>query len=131
MKKPMSTATKVILIVGSLGVLFVLFVGSILFVVTRVMRSSDVFVTAVRAASENAEVASACQGPVVAGMLMSGSIQTTNGSGTADIEIPFDCPRTKGRIHAVGTKSNDLWTYTTLDVRLNGEDRNIDVRTPQ
>lgn len=104
--------------VGCLG-LFLLCgggIGGIFYAATSAIKSSTVYTDAVKTAKADPEVQQLLGTPIEVGMIMTGSINVQNSSGTADIEIPITGPNGAAKIHAVATKANDKWTFTTLQV---------------
>jgi hypothetical protein len=100
-----------VLIVGVAG-----FVAFIVFVVVAAMRSSTPYQDAMQRASNDPRVIEAIGSPIEPGMFISGSINTENRSGEADITIPISGPKRKAWIHVQGTKEGGRWTYTKMQV---------------
>lgn len=90
------------------------FVAFIVFVVFASMRSSDPYKEALQRARNDPRVIATLGTPIEPGMFVSGSINTQNRSGNADISVPVHGPKAKGTIHVVGTKSEGRWSYTTM-----------------
>jgi hypothetical protein len=59
--------------------------------------------------------------PITAG-LPQGSINESNGSGSADYTISVTGPQANGKLHVVGTRDNSIWTITTETLNVNGTD---------
>ena len=100
--------------------LFVGFFAVIFFGVFGILKSTEVYKTSLAAAQNSAEVQEALGTPVEAGLFMSGSINTNGGSGDADISIPISGPNGKGTVYAIATKSAGTWSYSTLEVQVEG-----------
>lgn len=45
-------------------------------------------------------------------------ISYKNDDGEADINIPIKGPNGKGKIYVVGTKRNEVWSYSEMEVRI-------------
>ena len=108
--------------VGCLGILalFVLGIFGIVTIVFRAMKSSDVYREAFERAQNSPEVQAALGTPIEDGWWMSGQINVTNDTGNANIVIPISGPKGKGSIHAVATKDGGKWTYSRLEVQVEG-----------
>ncbi|MEO8383210.1 MAG: cytochrome c oxidase assembly factor 1 family protein [Acidobacteriota bacterium] len=94
----------------------VAFVAFIVFVVFGSMRSSDPYKEALQRARNDPRVIAALGTPIEPGLFVSGSINTQNQSGTADLSIPISGPKQSASIHVVGTKEGGRWTYTRIVV---------------
>ena len=101
---------------GVLVVGCVVFVAFIAFVVVGAMRSSTPYKDAMQRAQTDPRVIEALGSPIEPGLFISGSINTQNQSGDADINIPVSGPKGKASIHVVGTKDSGRWTYTRMIV---------------
>lgn len=106
------------------------FVGTILTVVFGAIHSSDVYKEAVARAKSNPAVISALGTPIDTGLLPSGNIKLDNSSGDADLSIPIHGPHGHATIHAVATKSDGQWHYSTLSVNVDGTNNHIDLLPP-
>jgi len=54
--------------------------------------------------------------PVERGLLISGNIQVSGPSGSADIAIPVRGPKGKATVYAVAQKSGGIWKLETLEI---------------
>ena len=97
-------------------VIGVAFVAFIVFVVVGAMRSSTPYKDAMQRAENDPRVIEALGSPIKPGLLISGSINTQNRNGDADISIPISGPKGKGTIQVVGTKDSGRWSYTKMTV---------------
>ena len=107
--------------------LIVAFIAAIFFFVFGILKSSDVYKTALARAKSDPAVIEALGEPIKEGWLIMGK---TNGEGTggqADIGIPISGPKGKGTAYAVATKTAGRWTYTTLEVEVEGRPERIDL----
>ena len=89
-------------------------IAFIFFIAFTAMRSADPFKDAVQQARNDPRAVEALGTPIEPGWFMSGSINTQNQSGNADINVPLKGPKQKGSIHVVGTKEGGRWTYTRM-----------------
>jgi hypothetical protein len=114
---------------GCLGMLVVvgLFFGAIFYGVTSVMKSSDVYKETMAKAVQNPIIKAKLGSPIEANGMLSGSIQTTNYSGDADIHIPIKGSHAEGVIHVIATKENNIWTYSTMTFYVAGDSKGVDV----
>jgi hypothetical protein len=103
---------------GALVVAAVVFVGLIVFGVLSLMRGSDVCEQAVAKAQASSRVQTALGQPITQGWYVTGSINTSNDSGSADVNIPISGPKGSATIHAVATKAAGVWTFSVLRVTL-------------
>jgi hypothetical protein len=107
------------------------FVGAILAIVFGTIKSTDVYEEALSLARSNPAVLEALGQPVEDGWWMSGQINTSGPSGSADIAIPLHGPKGKGTLYAVATKSAGRWEYQTLELEVRGRDERIDLLTAE
>ena len=112
---------------GSLIVLFAVFVVSIVLLVFSVIRSTDVFRDALERAKADPQVRTELGEPIKEGWWLSGNVETTGPSGTADISIPLKGSRQSGTLYAVAHKSAGRWTYQTLEVEVKGREGRINL----
>ncbi|HEX4638834.1 MAG TPA: cytochrome c oxidase assembly factor 1 family protein [Chthoniobacterales bacterium] len=103
----------------ALGVLLV--VCMVLFVF-GVLKSSDVYKTAVARAKDDQRVTAALGTPIREGMVPSGSTKVNGPSGEANIAIPISGPKGKGTIYAEATKASGEWTFSKLEVKIDNGD---------
>lgn len=111
----------------SLFVLFLAFIAVLVFVVFAAMKSSDVYKTAVARAKASPAVTQALGSPLKEGMLVSGSTNTSGGSGSADLSIPVSGPKGQGTIYVTATKSGGEWIYSKLFVEVAQTKAKIDL----
>jgi hypothetical protein len=102
--------------VGCFGMLTlaVLFVGLIMTLVIGLMKSSDIYRLAVAASSQHPAVIEVTGEPVKQGLLVTGNIHISNGSGDADIRFHLRGPEGGGTLHATGSRSDGKWTLESL-----------------
>lgn len=110
-------------------VLGALFAGGIAMFVFGVIKSTDVYQTALKRAQNSSEVQAALGTPIEAGMLVSGSVNTNNGQGTADINFSISGPKGTGTVIARASKEpGGTWMYSILQVNITGTGQVIDLR---
>jgi hypothetical protein len=101
------------------GILFFGFIGFIVFigvVVIGSFRNSDPYREAVRRAQSDPRVVEALGQPIEIGLFVSGSINTENDQGTANLSIPISGPKGKAKIYVVAEKKRRRWTYSEMYV---------------
>ena len=107
----------------------VIFGGIVLFVFGA-LKASDAYHIAVQRAETNPQVISALGSPVEEGLFLSGNVNVNGASGNANLAIPVSGPKAKGKLHAVAEKSGGVWTYSKLDVQVDGTGETIDLLGP-
>ena len=108
--------------IGCLGIIGII-VAFCVFIVTFVfglMKSSEPYKVAVEAARQDAEVTAALGSPIEPGMFPSGNISTSGSTGEANLSIPISGPNGSATIDVNATKSGGTWTYSQMQVRLDG-----------
>jgi len=123
-----SSNLKWILVIGcgsllAMGLCIVLFAGGIVTAVFGALRSSDVYTEALAAAQESEEVIDTLGEPVEAGWLISGSIETSGGSGSADLSIPISGTDGSGDLIAVARREAGQWEFSRLYVEVDNGPR--------
>ena len=98
----------------------VIFVVCIVFFVFSVLKSTDVYKTALARAKNDQGVVAALGTPIQDGLVPSGKTNVNGPSGEADIAIPISGPKAKATIYAVGTKSAGKWEFSKLAVQIDG-----------
>ena len=112
----------------SLVTLLLLCGGGIFAAVSMVfglLKSSEPYKEALVRANASAQVQNAMGTPVEPGFIVGGSINLNNDSGTAILDIPVTGPKGKGSIHVDGTKAAGTWTYSAMDVTVEGQAEKI------
>lgn len=97
-----------------------LFVVCIAFFVFSILKSSDVYKTAVARAKNDQRVVGVLGTPIQEGMFVSGKTNSTGPSGEADLGIPISGPKGKATVYVVATKSTGEWTFSKLAVKVDG-----------
>jgi hypothetical protein len=106
--------------------LFLVFVGSILVIVFRAMKSTDVYEALARAKADPA-VIEALGSPIKDGFLMSGNTNVNGASGESNLAIPISGPKGKGTIYVSANKSLGQWNYSALTVEVAQTHERIDL----
>ncbi len=116
---PVGCLSFIVLIVG--------FVLCIVVFVFGVMKSTDVYKTALTRAKANAEVQAALGTPIKEGWFISGNTHADGASGDANLSIPISGPKGSGTIYLVAEKKAGRWNYSTLEVEVPGRKDRIDL----
>jgi hypothetical protein len=107
------------------------FAATLLLVVEGSFHHSDVFAQAMARAGENAQVRSQIGVPLKAGWLISGNLNLSGSSGSAELSIPIAGSHHKGSIHLVAVKSAGTWRFKQLLVNVAGQTEVIDLLTAE
>jgi hypothetical protein len=126
--KPRGTHWKLIagLIAGILLLVIVAICGFVIFIMS-LLKNSDVAKQALARARSNPGVVEHLGTPIKAGWFVSGSINLHDSSGDADLTMPISGPKGKGTIHLTAHKSAGTWTFSVLQVELEGSKEKIDL----
>ena len=116
---PVGCLTTILVVVGG--------VAALAYGVFSMMKSADVFTDAIAKARANAAVVEALGSPIEDGLMMSGNINVSGGSGDADLAVPLTGPKGTGTLYIVATKSAGEWRYSTLQVEVESSDQRIDL----
>ena len=108
----------------AIGAALVALVVSLVF---GALKSSDVYKQAFEKASKNRTVIAEMGEPITSGWLVGGSISVSGPTGNADIEIPISGPKKSGAIYAVAQKSGGRWTFSRLEVSVQGRSDRINL----
>lgn len=114
-----AVALCILLIVGGAAGIFAAVFSSI--------KSSDVYQTALTEATTNSELVNTLGDPIKAGFFPSGSISIENSTGEASLSIPISGPKGKGTLYVEATKSAGTWTYSVMEVAVEGQLERIDL----
>jgi Cytochrome oxidase complex assembly protein 1 len=111
----------------SVGLLFLLFVASILVIVFSAMKSTDVYREALARAKADPVVIQALGSPIKDGLLMSGNTNVNGASGESNLAIPISGPKAKGTIYVSANKALGVWNYSGLVVEVSQTHQRIDL----
>jgi hypothetical protein len=104
------------------------FIGVTVFaVVIWSMNSSWAYSEGTRLARSNVRVARELGEPIEFGWFVTGQINVTGDSGTADIAIPVRGHNNKGKVYIVAHKVHGEWKVDEAVARLNDADKVIDL----
>ena len=111
--------------VGCLGIAIFVIAG--LALVFGIIKSTYVYKEALSRANASTQISEAVGKPIKPGFMVSGSINVSGPSGNAEIAIPISGPQGSGTIYVVAQKSAGKWTFTTLEVEIEGREHRIDL----
>jgi hypothetical protein len=112
------------LILG-LALLLALVVGGLLTFVFGLLKSSEPYQHAVAVASSNPDVVRELGAPIVPTWHVSGNINVAGTSGNADLAIVLNGARRRGTVYVVAKKNDGVWTYSKLQVLVDGQESPI------
>ena len=95
--------------------------GGIYALVSSMMRDSRLYHEAMARASSDERVVEALGAPLEPGVLMSGSMETSGSTTTADIHFPLTGPKGKGRLYLNGSDRDGELQFRVLEVRVGNE----------
>lgn len=105
------------------GVVFLLVAG-----VFGLMKQAEPYRHGLQAAQANPAVIAALGSPIEPGFFASGSIHVDNASGEARLAIPIAGSRGKGTVYVDAEKTRDRWSYSHLEVAIDGSPHRIDLQ---
>ena len=94
--------------------------------VSKILKTSEPYQTALARAKANEKVVAALGTPIEDGF-PSGSVNTNNDSGDADLNVSLTGPKGKGTLYVVGTRARGTWTYSKMSVTLTATGDEIDL----
>jgi photosystem II stability/assembly factor-like uncharacterized protein len=91
------------------------------------MGDSEVSKLAFARAQSDLGVAQRLGEPVKRGWFVTGNVEGGGSTGHADLAIALSGPKGKGKLYVVATEHAGQWTFETLQLKLEGEDKRIDL----
>jgi Cytochrome oxidase complex assembly protein 1 len=110
--------------------LLALLIGGILSLVFGMIKSSEPYQHAVSVATQDSRVNAQLGAPVTPGWFMSGSINESGSSGTADIAIPLKGSQRQGTLYVGAQKSAGRWRYQRLEMAIGNVPDRINLMLP-
>ncbi|MFD0319911.1 cytochrome c oxidase assembly factor Coa1 family protein [Lysobacter gummosus] len=89
--------------------------------------SSEPVRHSVTLAQANPAVVAALGKPLEVGMMIQGSMHTSNDDGHADLSLPLTGPLGKGRLYLKADRAVGRWSYSLIEVAIDGSDQRIDL----
>lgn len=96
------------------------FIALLVSLVFGLIKSSTPYQQALAKAQQDPVVISRLGTPIKGGLLVSGSVNLSGGTGQANLAIPLQGPRGSGTLYVEARQSAGTWTYSTLTVRPDG-----------
>lgn len=91
------------------------------------MKSSGAYQEAVAIAVEDPRVIQAIGEPVEEGFFVTGNINTSGSSGSADIRIPLSGPRGEASLYVIANRHAGEWQFNTLVLETEENGQRIDL----
>ena len=111
----------------TLIVMFLLFIGSIVYGVSSAFKESTPYKEAKSKAEQHPVVLEYIGKPIATNGIMTGEISVSNDNGKANITMPVKGPKGVGHIAVVGTKTNGVWSYSSMTVTIKDPEQTIDL----
>ncbi len=112
----------VVVVLGGVGFLFAIFA-----LVFGLMKSTQVYETALFEAQTNPAVIEHLGNRIEDGLIFTGNMEVNPTSGYADIVIPISGQKGSGSLYVEAEKVAGSWEYYTLEVAVHGSDISIDL----
>ncbi|NAS12609.1 cytochrome c oxidase assembly factor Coa1 family protein [Poritiphilus flavus] len=100
----------------TLIVLFVIFVSSIFFGVTKMFEESAPYEYALEKINNDDQMIELMGSPIEKDGIMSGNYEWKNGVKSADMSIPISGPKNSGTLYIRATGEGEEWTYHEIRV---------------
>jgi hypothetical protein len=115
--------------VGVIGGLAALacFVGLVFLIVFGIFKGSDAYADAIAHARSSPAVLHELGEPVEPGWWVSGSINITGATGSADFATTLRGPIGRGTLYVTAEKEAGRWKYRVLEVAVEGKSERIDL----
>ena len=110
------------LVALGVGLVFAL-IGAVL----GIIKSTEVYQTALSEARSDFAVVAAIGTPIEAGTLVQGNIEVNPGSGYADLAIPIEGPGGSATVHVQAEKHQGEWAYVTMTVAVHDTGETVDL----
>ena len=91
------------------------------------LKSTDAYQQGMSRARSDPVVIEALGLPIKDGWFLTGSVEVNAQSGTADLQIPVSGPKGAGTIYVAGTKIAGVWTYSRLNIKLDGSGQTVEL----
>lgn len=96
-----------------------------------IIKSSDIYQTALQEAQTNPAVSQALGEPVEPGWWVTGSIRVNGPNGNADIAVPLSGPKNSGTLYVVAFKEAGKWHFSQLEVEVQNQAERINLLNEQ
>lgn len=112
---------------ATLIVIFVLFIGGIIFGAVSMVKNSEPFEEALERAQRHEVVIEHLGEPLESDGLFDGNLSYSNGEKEANITVPVKGPKGKGKIKVIGSATDDTWSYEKMEIILLAEKDTINL----
>ncbi len=112
----------IVLVGGGVG-----FIVAIFALIFGLMKSTEVYETALFEAQTNPAVIEHLGNRIEDGLIFTGNMEVNPSSGYADIVIPISGQKGSGSLYVQAEKIAGSWQYYTLEVAVHGSDISIDL----
>lgn len=110
-----------------IGVVF----GVVFLSIFTAIGNSEATAEALKRAGASPQMQDKLGTPLTRGWFTAGSVETANGSSSAEVRIPVSGPKGIGKIHAVGYKrAGEEWVFTVLEVAIDGTGEHVNLLRP-
>ncbi|MBW4530201.1 MAG: cytochrome c oxidase assembly factor 1 family protein [Aphanothece saxicola GSE-SYN-MK-01-06B] len=106
------------------------FIALIVGLVFGLIKSTTPYQQALARAQKDPVVISRLGTPINGGLLVSGSVNLSGGTGQANLAIPLQGSKGSGTLYVEARQSAGTWTYSTLTVRPDGPGEPISLLRP-
>jgi hypothetical protein len=110
----------------SLIIIFAVFIASLFFGITSLLKSSDSYKIALDKAQHNKIVIEKLGSPIEDDGIASGSVNINNDVENCNLKIPIKGSKGTGILHVVGTK-NGTWKFHEMNVYVKSSKENINL----
>jgi hypothetical protein len=91
------------------------------------LKQSDAYKEALDKVRGDGAAVEALGEPIEPGFFLSGTVNVSGPSGDAVLSIPLQGPKGKGTLYLEATKSAGRWTYSLLELAVEGVDERVDL----
>ena len=115
--------------VGCLTLLLVVLgaVLALVYFVFGMMKQAEPYQHGLAAAAASPAVVQALGTPLHGGLMLQGQIEVSDEDGSAELTIPIEGPRSRGKVYVVAHKQGGPWIYDVLEADI-GAPARIDLR---
>ncbi|MEZ5323707.1 MAG: cytochrome c oxidase assembly factor Coa1 family protein [Verrucomicrobiales bacterium] len=99
--------------------------------VFSMMKKSEPYQHAIAQVQTDSQAVAFLGEPIEPGWLVTGSINLSGSSGSADLSIPVEGSKASGRINVIASKSGGEWSYSVLRLTADGLAQPLDLRADE
>jgi hypothetical protein len=101
-------------VVAAIVATFALYCGSLMVAIESIVQSSEIYKITVKNAQDSPCVASLLGTPLTPGQMTTGGMEEGSRDGSANLNIPVNGPKGKGRLELEAEKQGGVWKITSL-----------------